>query len=187
MKTTKRILAFVLVLIMALSFENIAFAEERLDTISGTHKVVRTSGGITPNSDTDHYYQLRNKTYISTNKSILSYLTNVWAKTTHYSRTKSVTKSSTLSVSAASGDFPEGVIKNISTGFNLSVSETFAVGTYPEADSTRYSKLTIQEEKEKYSADLYYVIDYGHTQSSSYQRSGYIYNPINLYLVVVYQ
>lgn len=132
MKTTKRILAFVLVLIMALSFENIAFAEERLDTIS-------------------------------------------------------VTKSSTLSVSAASGDFPEGVIKNISTGFNLSVSETFAVGTYPEADSTRYSKLTIQEEKEKYSADLYYVIDYGHTQSSSYQGSGYIYNPINLYLVVVYQ
>lgn len=147
---------------------------------------VQNNGGTSTYADTVHYKIIKNKKYISTSKSIISYLTDMWAKSDKYTVTKGVTKTASLSVSATSGSFTAADIK-AAGGFNASISKSFSVGISIPADPSKNSKLTIQQEKKKYSCDLYSVIDYGYSKSETKKGSGYVYEPVDLYLVVVYK
>ena len=68
------------------------------------------------NADTTHYYSIKNKKYVSTKKTVLSYLTQSWAKSSQYVLTESKTKTSSLSVSATSGTFTKSAVTSTEIG-----------------------------------------------------------------------
>lgn len=161
--------------------ENISLPESKLESINND-----SSGDASVNADMMHYYTLKNKVYISKSKSIVEYLTTAWAKSDNYTVTKTDTYSASLTVTATSGTFTSSKIKE--AGVTGSISRSYSVGTSIPADPSKNSKLTVQVEKYKYSADLYYVITNGVGYTSeSKQGSGYYYEPKDMYLVVVYQ
>lgn len=163
----------ILTLVMCFSLSGIAYADDNTKEVSAR-------------TDTLHYYVMKNNQYQFTEKSILAYLTEYWAKSNLYRVDRSQTKTSSLAVSGTSGVFNLANVK--ATGqYTKTYSTSFSVGTNIPADSTRNSKLTIQEEKRVYTGDLYYVIDYGTSKSESKQGSGLVYEPKDLYLEVIYQ
>lgn len=141
--------------------------------------------GISTYSDTLHYYILKNKKYKSKKKYIVAYLTNAWAKAKEYTVSKTKSYTGTLSVEPISGTFTKSIIKSV--GITASKTKSYSVGTTISANSSKYSKLIVQVEKYKYYADVYNVIDYGYSKSTSKKGSGYYYEPKDLYLIVKYK
>lgn len=180
-KNFKSFMLIILTLVMILGSSVTAFADVQLKPTEDETSVV-----VGPMSDTEHYYIIKNKSYTGLTRQINTYLTTIWGKIAEYTVEKSSTKQISLTVTPTSGSFLASLVG--STGeFNVSYSKTFAVGSVIPADPSRYSKLAIEAEYKNYTGDLYYVIDFGTTQSESYTGSGKVKEPTDLYFKIIYQ
>lgn len=86
-----------------------------------------------------------------------------------------------------SGTFGENAVLSAVNNVNKTQSTSVGVGRVIPSDSSRYSKLTLQQEFKKYTGDLYYVVNYGITIQETWKGNGAFYEPKDLYIEVVYQ
>lgn len=54
------------------------------------------------------------------------------------------------------------------------------------SDPSRISQLAVFERYNEYTADQYYVIDYGYSKSESYEGNGRVYEPNLVFYDVIY-
>lgn len=186
----KKIVALGLCLTMNItvppSYVSASALEKKFNSIPTNYSVIPFEKEIGTNADTMHYSKIKNRKYIQTIKNTIAYLSSMWALSDHYTVTEGVSKTSSLSVSATKGSFTKAKI-SLTGQFSTSVTRSFSVGISIPANPQRNSKLAIQEEKKVYSCDLYDVTNYGYTETERKTGSGYVYEPSDLYLVVVYQ
>ncbi|MCD8354542.1 MAG: hypothetical protein LUC47_09580, partial [Clostridiales bacterium] len=134
----------------------------------------------------NYYYIIKNSSYVKKVKSRLSYLTDVWVKTSKYNLEGTHSATSSLSVEATSGIFTLSKIK--ATGkYTTSFTKSISVEVTIEADSSKFSRLAFYQEKKKYKGDLYHVANSGISKVETKVGSGYSYVPSDIYIQVVYK
>lgn len=190
MKGNKKIIITLAIVILIASTSTNVFAK----TSTTSTKTIVTTDELNKRQisacliESSKYYKLEKKKYINTQTTRLTYLTNAWAKASQYVTQDTKTKTSTIGVSVSSGEFLKSkVIGALGANFNSSVSESFSVGTYLPANSKKLSKLAVYQKRKKYSGTLYYVVDYGVYNKKTKKGTGYVYEPVDLYLTVEYK
>lgn len=123
------------------------------------------------------YYKLSGPVFFS--KKHVKYLTGTWAKSSQYVWTHTTTATATISTSLSAD------VKAVtaSLGLTYSQSDSYAVAVTIPADKSRYSKLALRSDFNRYYVKK--VITLGGKSSNYY---GYVYSPTsNQYLMVAYQ
>ena len=147
-----------------------------------------TGDVISPKSDSIHYYEISNKVFKRTEKELEQDIFSAWGKVSQYILTNTVSHTLSLTTQKTAGvSFDAGTV-GATEAFTRSITKSFSAAAYYPADASRYSKLSMFTETKVYTADLYYVVAMG-TQppQKNYRGSGYVYEPADIYIEVVYQ
>lgn len=140
--------------------------------------------GVTPQSDTNHYYEHEILKDCGTVREFRKYYCDMWAYYSEFSIPSSVTYSLAIDISGIVGSVLKSAVKS-SGLFTLTITSHPGSGTI-HADESRLSNLGIYDVYHRYNVEQFYVIDFGATTSRTSKGTATVDEPVRVEAIVVY-